>query len=65
MLMDLMLVYDKFYRTLPGKLRAILTLCMLGNVADIFCHLLSCFKTYPFKFIFKNKIIQLYFQSVK
>ena len=33
MLMDLMLVYDKFYKPLPGKLRTIiLTLCMLSVV---------------------------------
>ena len=52
MLMDLMLVYDKFYRPLPGKLRAILTLCMLGNVADIFLSSAELFQNLSFQIYF-------------
>ena len=36
MLMDLMLVYDKFYRPLPGIVGTILTLCMQGNFTHSF-----------------------------
>ena len=51
MLMDLMLVYDKFYRPLPGIVGTIQTHCMLGNFA---CVLSST--DFPSKFTFSKSI---------